>query len=332
MKGRTGSLLVTVAALALFLMARAQTLPAAGTDPLAASAATPAPSDSQLAFEQAFIRLQQQVEAALNSIEQMRTDAEKAARKNDEAIAARLAAIEKDLTRQRDREVDSLRATHQFTLLVVGGLALLGLVGMGIMGVALLRATQRLSEASAVFAGLPGLAGPGAAGGAALPAGGSESPAHSSPLLAMINRLEKRVGRLQDAADKNGAAVRPADNGAPLPAPPEPPSEVGTLMGMGNSHLSLEQYNEALACFEGVLELDPNHVDALVKKGKALEKLLRLPEALEAYDRALAIDDTLTIAYLGKGGVFNRMERFDDALACYEKALKTQERARAEAA
>jgi tetratricopeptide (TPR) repeat protein len=227
--------------------------------------------------------------------------------------------------------VDSLRDTHQFTLAVVGGLALLGLVGMGIMGVALLRATQRLSEASAVFTGLPGLSA-APAGAAALPHAGGEAPAPASPLLAMIGRLEKRVGHLQDTAGKNGGAHLPANTGEGAPAPSGSLAEAGTLMGMGNSHLSLEQFNEALACFEGVLELDPNHVDALVKKGKALEKLLRLPEALEAYDRALAIDDTLTIAYLGKGGVFNRMERFDEALACYEKALKTQERARAEAA
>ena len=105
-------------------------------------------------------------------------------------------------------------------------------------------------------------------------------------------------------------------------------ARITMLLGKGQSLLNLDQAEEALACFDQVLTLDPNHPEALVKKGAALERLRKLDEAIACYDRAIAADSSMTVAYLYKGGLFNRMERFGEALECYEKALHTQETGR----
>ena len=50
--------------------------------------------------------------------------------------------------------------------------------------------------------------------------------------------------------------------------------EIALLLGKGQSLLHLDQTEEAIACFNEVLALDPQHTEALVKKGAALEKML----------------------------------------------------------
>src|SRR5207247_9265364 len=73
--------------------------------------------------------------------------------------------------------------------------------------------------------------------------------------------------------------------------------EIALLLGKGQSLLHLDQTEEAIACFNEVLALDPQHTEALVKKGTALEKIKRLEDAIECYDRAIAVDDSMTLAY-----------------------------------
>jgi tetratricopeptide (TPR) repeat protein len=109
------------------------------------------------------------------------------------------------------------------------------------------------------------------------------------------------------AADGNGTAAR-----------------ITLLLGKGQAFLNEDQPEEAMACYDEILEQDANHPEALVKKGAALERLKQDDEALRCYDRAIEADRTLTIAYLYKGGVFNRLERYNEALECYEQALRVQ--------
>jgi tetratricopeptide (TPR) repeat protein len=158
-------------------------------------------------------------------------------------------------------------------------------------------------------------------------------------LLGAIERLEKRIHDLEHTAPlplKEGApsplgiTVLSEQFGAEVVAPADaatPPeaARITLLLGKGQSLLNLDHSEEALACFDQVLALDPNHPEALVKKGTALERLRKLDEAIACYDRAISANNSMTIAYLYKGGLFNRMERFSEALECYEQALRTQE-------
>ena len=112
-------------------------------------------------------------------------------------------------------------------------------------------------------------------------------------------------------------------NGAPSVA--EPLDRMAMILGKGQSLLSLDKPEEAIACFDEAIALDPRHSEALVKKGTALERLKRLEEAIDCYDRAIAANRSMTLAYLYKGGVCNQLERFSEALECYEQALRSQQ-------
>jgi tetratricopeptide (TPR) repeat protein len=185
---------------------------------------------------------------------------------------------------------------------------------------------------------------------AALPPGDTAVTSTHEPqlsnarLLAVIDRLEKRVLELEDAARRPTILTKsPELNGNkqgvvavafPNPAAHELPGTVAEksdpvalLLGKGQALLNLDQPEKALACFEEILKLEPRHAEALVKKGTALERLKRVEEAIECYDHAIAANRSLTVAYLCKGGACNQLERFDEALACYEQALRSQEKA-----
>ena len=152
-------------------------------------------------------------------------------------------------------------------------------------------------------------------------------------LLGALERLEKRIYELEHTAHpplQESAALPHPSNGEPAGAPADAPvtreaARITLLLGKGQSLLNLDQAEQALACFDKVLALDPSHPEALVKKGAALERLRKSDEALACYDRAIAADNAMTVAYLYKGGLFNRLERFGEALECYEQALRTQE-------
>ncbi|MBE2899606.1 hypothetical protein DNK57_02015 [Methanothermobacter thermautotrophicus] len=51
----------------------------------------------------------------------------------------------------------------------------------------------------------------------------------------------------------------------------------------------LGRYDEALGCFEKVLEINPEDHRAWYMKGEVLEKLGRCEEALESYRKALKL-------------------------------------------
>jgi tetratricopeptide (TPR) repeat protein len=162
--------------------------------------------------------------------------------------------------------------------------------------------------------------------------------------LEVLDRLEKKIREMEhsfqsrptltDGTSVNGngdshpSASQPGSAEAESPTS-EKAATIITLLGKGQTLLKLDQPENALACYNEVLELDPANTEALVRKGTALEQLQRLNEAIACYDRAIATDDSMTMAYLYKGGVFNQMERYSEALECYEKALATKEKSHA---
>ncbi len=301
------------------------------------------------AFEQMLQQMQEQQLAALRAIEQIRLDAAAASQHNDEVVAARLRLIEQALTDQRERELESLRSSNRFTLIIVAVFAGVGLIGMLINFIFLFRAMNRLAEVAGAFPGshalLPAPAAGALTSSEAMELSAGPAGQTSRRFLNVIERLERRVLELEASAHPSAppATGHPAEEAGSLtdvkfiePAPAgdnpissEKTARISLLLGKGQALLNLDQAGEALSCFEEVLELDPANTDALVKKAKMFEKLRRMQDALDSYDLALAVDKNLTIAYLGKGSVYNRLERFNEALECYEQALRTQQHPRA---
>jgi tetratricopeptide (TPR) repeat protein len=295
-----------------------------------------------------YLQLQEQIHATQLSIERARQEAEAAAKRNAETMADRLNQIQA-LNLQRERELAAMQDSNRGILIVAGVFAGVGLVTMLLTAFFQWRAMHRLAQATGHSAG-GGLAlsHPHAALGLGeAPTGSIQAPEHASGrFLDIIERLEKRIHELESAPAsppvplKNGRpngppklarpAASPETASAPAPKPEgEKPDRLSVWLGKGQALLNMNQPENAIACFDEALVLDPANAEALIKKGLALEKLERNEEALETYDRAIAIDESMTLAWLHKGGLCNRLERHDEALRCYEQALRTQEKHRA---
>jgi tetratricopeptide (TPR) repeat protein len=292
-----------------------------------------------------WLQVQEQLHATQLAIERNRQETDAAAARSAEALGNRLQGIEQALAAQRAQELEAMQSSNRVMLIVAGSFAGLGLVAMLLMAYFQWRTVSRLAEISATLPFGHAL-GAGAAMGA-LGAGDGLRPAlgpaqeSNQRLLGALDKLEQRILELEHTARpplKDGAppaaqkALLPQSSGTDAASTvtdaaavtPES-TRIAMLLGKGQSLLNLDQAEAALACFDELLALDPNHPEALVKKGAALERLRKLDEAVACYDRAIAADGSLTVAYLYKGGLFNRMERFNEALECYEKALRTQE-------
>jgi tetratricopeptide (TPR) repeat protein len=301
----------------------------------------------------------QEAAASARAVEQARQDAEAAAKRNSDELEARLNRIEQSVTAERQREIEVMQSSHQFTLIMVSVFAGAAFFGMLFFAVFLLRVMNRRTETLiAQFTGhgfSPGY-GPLALG---------PGDTHVVPLnrvdqstarfLNTIERLEQRVSGLEGASEPARAIEEPSTNkpvdppsdaAEPRAEPSEPKAatesdsatshaktaqaerdaRIALLLGKGQAHLNLQQADTALTCFNEVIGLDPTNAEAFVKKGMALERLGSLDEAIDCYDRAIALDQSITMAYLSKGGVFNRLERYGEALQCYEQALRAQQK------
>jgi tetratricopeptide (TPR) repeat protein len=308
----------------------------------AASAEIETEADREAALKlQEQLQLQAQLQAAKIALERNRMESEALSN----AIAGRLQALETAVQQKQDAETEQLQAqlesvrkdleSNNRLLLIVGG----GIAGVGffvLLATAFLqwRSVNRLAEFSAVVqAARAALPAPGASGAEANLIGAGAAAQSNARLFGSLTQLEQRILELEHTAHPNAAAPAPANgtNGSAATHNQEngesPAPHDSLLLAKGQSLLNLEKPAEALACFEEILQIEPNHGEALVKKGIALEQLERAEEALECYDRAIAANADLTIAYLQKGGLFNRLERYEEALQCYEKALHAQEKA-----
>lgn len=282
-----------------------------------------------------YLQLQEQLNATQQALERNRQEAETLAARNAEAMSARLQLIEHAMSSQRTRELEAVQSTNRLLLIMAGSLAAMGFLAMLLTAYLQWRAVNRLAEFTALLSGAGRVALPAPAGNDLHVASTGATDQASARLFGALTRLEERIHELE-----HDAQIPLPDKTTPGVANPSPTSDangaepneshVVLLLAKGQSLLSLDKASEALACFDEILALEPNHREALVKKGLALEQMRRIDEALSCYDRAIAADASLTIAYLQKGGLFNRLERYDEALQCYEQALRTQEKTQSE--
>lgn len=301
------------------------------------------PEESSTSNEalRAYLQLQEQLHATQLAIDRNREEQEAAAAQDSITLSNHLQAIEQTLLVQRAGELADTQRTNHLLLMFIGFFAVGGFVAALLTAYFQWRAVSRLAEISAALPTLRQL--PAAHAGAALGLGEHEVFAHgfveqsNSRLIALVEHLEKRIGELEHAttlplkdsdASGNGEAqqsVHPARDSKNE----QNAGRIASLIEQGQSLLNAERVEEAVACFDEILALDPNHAETLVKKGTALEKMRQPQEALECYDRAISADGSMTIAYLHKGGLCNRLERYGEAMDCYERALHTQEKKRA---
>ena len=87
----------------------------------------------------------------------------------------------------------------------------------------------------------------------------------------------------------------------------------------GVTHLSIQEYEEAMAFFDKALSAIPDHPDFLVGKGDVLFAMGEYAGALVHYRKAVAQDPENYKAWLQVGVTELKLERFGDALEVFRK-------------
>ena len=84
----------------------------------------------------------------------------------------------------------------------------------------------------------------------------------------------------------------------------------------------MNRFEEALACYDRVLAINPKLAVVLSNRGSVLQALKRPGEALANLDKALAIEPDNVEALSNRGVALTDLKRFDDALESYDRALR----------
>src|SRR5262249_26996503 len=84
--------------------------------------------------------------------------------------------------------------------------------------------------------------------------------------------------------------------------------------------LMRKRTEEALACFDEVLRLDPRHV-ARLNRGNALAELGRTEEALAEYDRVITMTPNHPAAQFNRGNALHALGRYAEAVGAFDRAL-----------
>ncbi|MEI6706792.1 MAG: tetratricopeptide repeat protein [Methylococcales bacterium] len=109
-----------------------------------------------------------------------------------------------------------------------------------------------------------------------------------------------------------------------LPTTPEQAIEADTieaLINQGNDLEDLNQLDEALACYDRALSINPNYPRAHSNRGNVLQSLKRFDDAITSYNHALVIKPDYAEAFCNRGNALQALSRFDEALSNYDKAL-----------
>lgn len=151
-------------------------------------------------------------------------------------------------------------------------------------------------------------------------------PKLDSPLFPIILRcLEKEQGRRyqnlkQLRADLELLLERSSGETVKPPKPEELEAWEWSNKGLSLDYLGRSE--EAIACFDRAVEIDPQYAGSWNNKGLTLVHLGRFDEAVKCCDKALETNPQFGEAWSNKGISLRRLGRFDGAIACFDRALE----------
>lgn len=91
---------------------------------------------------------------------------------------------------------------------------------------------------------------------------------------------------------------------------------------LGTALADLEFYNEALILYEEALSLNfKPTAEYWFNKGEILKRLNEYENAIECFDNSIKIKENKDDAWLGKGNCFYNLKKYEDAIQCYDKVL-----------
>jgi tetratricopeptide (TPR) repeat protein len=99
------------------------------------------------------------------------------------------------------------------------------------------------------------------------------------------------------------------------------PDNAAAWSNRGNSRVSQNKLQEALADFNKAIELAPDVTDPYLNRGTALEGLGRWEEAIVIGDRILEFDPNDAMAYNNRGTAKAGLGEWQEAIADYKKSM-----------
>ncbi|MBD2483077.1 tetratricopeptide repeat protein [Planktothrix sp. FACHB-1365] len=101
-----------------------------------------------------------------------------------------------------------------------------------------------------------------------------------------------------------------------------PKSDDNSWLDQGYQQLERENFEDALLCFEKVIELEPDNHKAWCNRGIALADLGRLEKAINSYDKALEIEPDCHAAWYNRGITLYDLGKYEEAINSFDKALE----------
>ena len=100
------------------------------------------------------------------------------------------------------------------------------------------------------------------------------------------------------------------------------PEDISAWFYKGYELGKLGKHEEAIKCYDKVLELNPNNERAWVNKGYELGKLGKHEEAINCYGKAIEINPKYKGAWFYKGYELGNLGKYEEAIKCYERVLE----------
>lgn len=96
---------------------------------------------------------------------------------------------------------------------------------------------------------------------------------------------------------------------------------LGEAFGLALHHHRAGRLEDAVDCYQRILELEPRHVDALGNLGAALRRLGQTEEAVRIYRQALEVQPQHPDILNNLGSALQSLGRYAEAAACFEQAV-----------
>ncbi len=101
-------------------------------------------------------------------------------------------------------------------------------------------------------------------------------------------------------------------------------ADAGALVSHGNALSRAHRIDEALACYEQAIALQPGSAVAHCNRANVLKGRGHFDEAMAGYDRAIACQPDFVLAHYNRGVLLEAMQRPAEALASYDRAIAIQ--------
>nr|WP_263858113.1 tetratricopeptide repeat protein [Waterburya agarophytonicola] len=97
--------------------------------------------------------------------------------------------------------------------------------------------------------------------------------------------------------------------------------KVRTAFKQGNQFLKQKSFNEAIAQYNQLLNIDSNYFQAWTNRGYALAGLQQYGEMRESCSTATIIDPTAVYAWNCQGEALHNLQRAEEAILAFDKAI-----------